>query len=64
MKLKAKDYASSCFTIERYREAYVLNIKPLPTQEDWEQSDLGFNVLPLILVRPVGRLRKKRIRGA
>ncbi|XP_020083436.1 uncharacterized protein LOC109706837 [Ananas comosus] len=64
MKLNAEDYASSYFTVERYRDAYSLNIKPLPAQEEWKKSDIGFSVLPPILARPAGRPRKKRIRGA
>lgn len=49
------------FTIEKLKEAYALEIAPLPTKDQWEHTETGEKVYPPVIKRPPGRPRKNRI---
>ncbi|KAL4573192.1 hypothetical protein LXL04_019990 [Taraxacum kok-saghyz] len=56
-------YVDQYFTIEKFKKAYEFQIAPLPGRDQWMQK-VGEKIYPPIIKRPVGRLRKNRIKAS
>lgn len=54
-------YVDPYFTIQKFKEAYALEIAPLPTMDQWVQRESGEKIFPPVIKRPIGRPRKNRI---
>nr|XP_043625843.1 uncharacterized protein LOC122597295 [Erigeron canadensis] len=54
-------YVVRCFTIEKFKEAYALEIAPMPGKDQWVNKAFGEKIYPPIIKRPPGRPKKKRI---
>ncbi|GKB67361.1 zinc finger, SWIM-type containing protein [Tanacetum coccineum] len=49
------------FTIDKFKEAYALEISPIPDKDQWAPIDTSEKIYPPIIKRPVGRPKKNRI---
>lgn len=58
--LSPYDFCDNYYSLEKYREAYILNINPIPSNLIVEES-LPEDVVPPDVQRPSGRPRSKRI---
>ncbi|PWA79726.1 hypothetical protein CTI12_AA203010 [Artemisia annua] len=56
-------YADIYFTVEKFKEAYALEIGPRPTKDQWVhiETEKKIHPHPPIIKRPVGQPRKNRI---
>ncbi|KAJ9545468.1 hypothetical protein OSB04_025175 [Centaurea solstitialis] len=54
-------YVDPYFSIEKYKEAYALEIAPMPSKDQWMEKD-GEKIYPPIIRRPAGRPKKNRIK--
>ncbi|GJT28102.1 transposase, MuDR, MULE transposase domain protein [Tanacetum coccineum] len=55
------NYIDPYFTIDKYKEAYALEIAPMPGKDQWVHIDTSEKIHPPIVKRPIGRPRKNRI---
>ncbi|KAK1316217.1 hypothetical protein QJS10_CPA05g01999 [Acorus calamus] len=56
------DFVDEVYTVQRFRETYVVPIAPMPSKEFWDRVHLPFIVQPPRLYKQRGRPRKNRIR--
>ncbi|KAK1312845.1 hypothetical protein QJS10_CPA07g00549 [Acorus calamus] len=56
------DFVDEVYTVQRFRETYVVPIAPMVSKEFWDKVHLSFTVQPPRLHRQRGRPRKNRIR--
>ncbi|XP_071726878.1 uncharacterized protein [Rutidosis leptorrhynchoides] len=49
------------FTIEKFKEAYALEISPMPAKDEWVPKPTQDKIYPPIIKRPPGQPKKKRI---
>ena len=54
-------YVDPYFTVEKFKEAYALEIGPLPTKDQWVHIETEEKIYPPFIKRPAGRPRKNRI---
>ncbi|KAL4569886.1 hypothetical protein LXL04_025532 [Taraxacum kok-saghyz] len=54
-------YVDIYFTIEKFKEAYALEIAPMPGKDQWVHTDRIEKIYPPIIKRPPGRPKKKKI---
>ncbi|GJZ46403.1 transposase, MuDR, MULE transposase domain protein, partial [Tanacetum coccineum] len=54
-------YVDPYFTIDKFKEAYALEIAPIPEKDQWVHIDTSEKIHPPIVKRPIGRPRKNRI---
>ena len=54
-------YADPYFTIEKFKQAYTLEISPMPGKDQWEHIGTTEKIYPPIIKRPPGRPKKNRI---
>ncbi|GKB97036.1 hypothetical protein Tco_0983173 [Tanacetum coccineum] len=53
-------YVDPYYTIKKFKEAYALEIAPLPDKDEWMDIQPGEKIYPPIIKRPAGRPRKNR----
>jgi hypothetical protein len=63
-KGEVDQYVSEYFSVAKFRDAYAMNVPTLLEKDQWMTIDPGFKLYSLVLTRPVGRLRKNRIRAS
>ncbi|CAM0947138.1 unnamed protein product [Alopecurus aequalis] len=51
------------YSVSMFRAAYAGEIEPITGKSQWPQVTLGFEMVPPISKRPIGRQRKLRIKG-
>ena len=61
--LKIDDFIDDCYSIARFKAAYVDRIEPLPDRTQWPVVELGFKVFPPLLGRGAGRPKVQRYKG-
>ncbi|PWA84213.1 hypothetical protein CTI12_AA160260 [Artemisia annua] len=54
-------YVDSYFTVDKFKEAYALEIGPLATKDQWVRTEAEGKIYPPVIKRPSGRPRKNRI---
>nr|XP_043633496.1 uncharacterized protein LOC122604691 [Erigeron canadensis] len=54
-------YVDPYFTIQKYKQAYELEIVPLRSKDEWVHIETTKKIFPPIIKRPPGRPRKNRI---
>ncbi|PWA64461.1 hypothetical protein CTI12_AA342820 [Artemisia annua] len=54
-------YVDPYFTVTKFKEAYALEIGPLPTKDQWVHMETEEKIYPPFIKRPAGRPRKNRI---
>ncbi|KAI3517407.1 hypothetical protein L1887_16621 [Cichorium endivia] len=54
-------YVDTYFTVDRFKEAYALEIAPMPGKDQWEHLETTEKIYPPIIKRPPGRPKKNRI---
>ncbi|PWA68890.1 hypothetical protein CTI12_AA303320 [Artemisia annua] len=54
-------YIDPYFTVEKFKEAYALEIGPLPTKDQWVHMETKEKIYAPIIKRPIGRPRKNKI---
>ena len=54
-------YVDPYFTIDKFKEAYALEIAPIPGKDQWVHIDASEKIHPPIMKRPIGRPRKNII---
>ena len=54
-------YVDTYFTVEKFKEAYALEIAPMPGKDQWVHTDRIEKIYPPIVKRPPERPKKKRI---
>ncbi|PWA56031.1 transposase, MuDR, MULE transposase domain protein [Artemisia annua] len=57
-------YVDPYYTIEKFKEAYALEIAPVPDKDEWLDIQSAVKIYPPIIKRPSGRPRKNRIIAA
>ncbi|GJX98462.1 hypothetical protein Tco_0355481 [Tanacetum coccineum] len=57
-------YVDPYYTIKKFKEAYALEIAPVPDRDEWIDMQPGEKIYPPIIKRSVGRPRKNRIIAA
>ncbi|GKA56420.1 hypothetical protein Tco_0755492 [Tanacetum coccineum] len=57
-------YVDPYYTIKKFKEAYALEIAPIPDKDEWIDIQPGEKIYPPIIKRPAGRPRKNRIIAA
>jgi hypothetical protein len=58
-----EDYVDHYYSVEMFKAAYVSDVPPMPSKDEWEKEDIGFKLLPPKCNRVARRLRKRRIFG-
>ncbi|KAD7479804.1 hypothetical protein E3N88_02940 [Mikania micrantha] len=56
-------YVDSCFTVEKFKAAYALEIAPMLAKDQWVHIDTGEKIYPPTIKRPPGRPRKNIIKS-
>ncbi|GKD02562.1 transposase, MuDR, MULE transposase domain protein [Tanacetum coccineum] len=59
---KWEKYVDPFFTIEKFKEAYALEVAPIPGKNEWAHIESGEKIYPPVIKRPIGRPRKNRIK--
>ena len=54
-------YVDTYFTVDKFKEAYALEIAPMPGKEQWVHIETTEKIYPPIIKRPSGRPKKNRI---
>ncbi|KAJ9556984.1 hypothetical protein OSB04_011598 [Centaurea solstitialis] len=54
-------YVDLYYTVDKFKEAYALEIAPMPGKDQWEHMGVADKIYPPIIKRPPGRPRKNRI---
>ncbi|PWA34469.1 zinc finger, SWIM-type [Artemisia annua] len=54
-------YVDPFFTIEKFKEAYALDVAPIPGKNEWAHIKSGEKIYPPVIKRPIGWPRKNRI---
>ncbi|XP_052624769.1 uncharacterized protein LOC111907821 [Lactuca sativa] len=54
-------YVDTYFTVDKFKEAYALEIGPMPGKDQWVHIDTVDKIYPPIIKRPPGRPKKNRI---
>ncbi|XP_071704018.1 uncharacterized protein [Rutidosis leptorrhynchoides] len=54
-------YVDQFFTIEKFKEAYALEISPMPGKDQWVPQATHDNIYPPIIKRPPGRQKKREL---
>ena len=54
-------YVDTYFTVDKFKEAYALEIGPMPGKDQWVNIETVDKIYPPIIKRPPGRPKKNRI---
>ncbi|CAH1454650.1 unnamed protein product [Lactuca virosa] len=54
-------YVDTYFTVDKFKEAYALEIGPMPGKDQWVNIETVEKIYPPIIKRPPGRPKKNRI---
>ncbi|KAL7603764.1 hypothetical protein Lser_V15G16050 [Lactuca serriola] len=54
-------YVDTYFTVDKFKEAYALEIGPMPGKDQWVNIETIDKIYPPIIKRPPGRPKKNRI---
>ena len=54
-------YVDTYFTVDKFKEAYALEIGPMPGKDQWVHIETVDKIYPPIIKRPPGRPKKNRI---
>ncbi|CAH1443875.1 unnamed protein product [Lactuca virosa] len=54
-------YVDTYFTVDKFKEAYALEISPMPGKDQWVNIETVEKIYPPIIKRPPGRPKKNRI---
>jgi hypothetical protein len=60
---KIQTYVDDCYSVEKFKAAYVGTIPSMSDKSQWINVDLGFKVHPPLQKPVAGRPRVQRIRG-
>ena len=62
-RVDLEDYVDHYYSVDMFKAAYATPVPPMPSKDEWEKLNLGFNLLPPKCNRAAGRPRKRRIVG-
>ncbi|CAH1433302.1 unnamed protein product [Lactuca virosa] len=54
-------YVDTYFTVDKFKEAYALELGPMPGKDQWMNIETVDKIFPPIIKRPPGRPKKNRI---
>nr|KAJ0204105.1 hypothetical protein LSAT_V11C500286440 [Lactuca sativa] len=55
-------YVDTYYTVGKFREAYALEVAPMPGKDQWVHIETNEKIYPPIIKRPPGRPKKNRIK--